>query len=535
MAKEQLPESQLYYGDNLEVMRQNIATESIDLIYLDPPFNSDRIYNVSFANAGDASAQIHAFDDTWTWTNETSQTYEYLVSQGGLPSLPGEALAAVRALTRESPMTAYMVNMAPRLVEMHRVLKSTGSLYLHCDPSASHYLKVMLDAVFGPRCFRSEIIWRRTGAHGKVRRFSPTHDVILFYSKSDGDIYKWRGVRHPYMRGHVEQYFVHDDNGWRTNYYGNVLTGSGTRNGESGEPWQGVDPTAKGRHWAIPGQIVEDAGEDFSEMSQHEKLDRLLELGYIRITPGQAWPIYEHYLKPGDGVPAPDIWAFQPYTEGTVFGTEQGIDADVRWLSPRDRERLGYPTQKPVGLLERIITASTDPGDIVLDPFCGCGTTLDAAIRNQRRWIGVDITYIAVDLIRNRLRLAHGVTVDSSYEIRGVPADLAAAHDLFERDPFEFERWAVSLVRGTPNQKQIGDKGRDGIIRYYRGRKEKPGQIVVSVKGGKQLTPSMVRDLGGTVANDPKLDGGILITMWPATTGMKQAALTSGDLLRCRW
>ncbi len=521
-------ENKLFYGDNLEVLKQHVATASVDLIYLDPPFNSNRIYNVGFASAGDAAAQIQAFDDTWTWSNDTSEHYDFLVNHGGLPTLAAEALAAVRGLLRESPMTAYMVAMTPRLLEMHRVLKGTGSLYLHCDPTASHYLKIMLDAIFGPRCFRNEIIWRRTGAHGKVRRFGPTHDVILFYTKTDGDGYKWNGARQPYMKGHVEQYFVQDEHGWRTNYYGNVLTGSGTRGGESGKPWRGFDPTAKGRHWAIPGQIVEDCGEDLSGLTQHEKLDRLNELGYITIEEGAAWPLYQHYVKPGDGVNAPDIWAYQPYTEGTVFGTSEGIDADVRWLSPRDRERLGYPTQKPVGLLERIIKASSDPGDVVLDPFCGCGTTLDAAVRQERKWLGIDITYIAVDLIRNRLRLTHGESIDQTYEVLGVPADVAAAHDLFARDTFEFERWAVSLVKGTPNQKKGGDKGRDGIVRWYRGKREKPGQIVVSVKGGRQLNPSMVRDLEGTVAHDDKLDGGILLTLWQPTTGMRQAANTSG-------
>jgi len=201
----------------------------------------------------------------------------------------------------------------------------------------------------------------------------------------------------------------------------------------------------------------------------------------------------------------------------------------VRWLGTRDRERLGYPTQKPVGVLERIITASTDPGDLVLDPFCGCGTTLDASVRTGRRWIGIDITYIAVDLIRNRLRLTHGKSVDDTYDVLGVPADLAAAHALFDRNPFDFERWAVSLVRGTPNQKQVGDKGRDGLVRFYNGPKKKPGQVVVSVKGGKQLNPAMVRDLGGTVAHDDKVDGGILLTLWDPTSGMKQEAQTSGN------
>lgn len=536
-----MDKNRLYYGDNLKVLKaegqHRIDSESVDLIYLDPPFNSEQIYNVVFATApGDPSAQIHAFDDTWKWTTETSRTYNFLVNEGGLPTAPAEALRAVHTLVRESPMTAYMTNMAPRLVELHRVLKSTGSLYLHCDPSASHYLKIMLDAIFGPRCFRSEIIWRRTGAHGKARRWTPVHDVILFYTKTDGDGYTWNRPTLPYMKGHVEEYFEQDGDEWRTSYYGNVMTGSGLRGGESGKPWKGIDPSAKGRHWAIPGKLVEDAGEDFTGMSQHEKLDRLYELGFITIEPGEAWPIYSHTIKPSDGVTAPDIWAYQPYTEGTVFDltapnftSPRGIDADVRWLSPRDRERMGYPTQKPVGLLERIIKASSNPGDVVLDPFCGCGTTLDAAIRTGRRWIGIDITYIAVDLIRNRLETTHGSAINDTYDVLGVPEDLAAAHALFERDPLEFERWAVSLVRGTPNTKQVGDRGIDGNIRYYRGKKEKPGRIAVSVKGGRQLNPQMVRDLGGVVAQDDSIDGGVLITLWKPTRGMLQAADTAGN------
>jgi adenine specific DNA methylase Mod len=204
-----MAKNQLYYGDNLKVLKANTATGSVDLIYLDPPFNSEAIYNVTFASAGDASAQIHAFDDTWRWTTDTSREFDFLVASG-LPERAAEALRAIRALVKETPLTAYMTNMAPRLVELHRVLKSTGSLYLHCDPSASHYLKIMMDAIFGPRCFRSEIIWRRTGAHGKARRFTPVHDVILFYTKTEDDGYTWNRPTLPYMKGHVEAYFVQD-------------------------------------------------------------------------------------------------------------------------------------------------------------------------------------------------------------------------------------------------------------------------------------------------------------------------------------
>ncbi len=242
---------------------------------MDPPFNSNRSYNVLFGHkhGEDARAQIVAFDDTWTWAPETEQLYLEMLS-GGAPGRVADALQAMHGLVGEGELMAYLVMMAARLVELHRVLKPTGSIYLHCDPTASHYLKILMDAIFGPARFRNEIIWRRTGAHGKTRRFGPIHDTILYYTKSDS--YTWNPVSRPYMLGHVEGYFVQDAEGWRTNYYGNVMTGSGRRGGESGQPWRGFDPTAKNRHWAIPGALVEDAGQDFTGFSQHEKLDRLL-------------------------------------------------------------------------------------------------------------------------------------------------------------------------------------------------------------------------------------------------------------------
>jgi site-specific DNA-methyltransferase (adenine-specific) len=208
------------------------------------------------------------------------------------------------------------------------------------------------------------IIWRRTGSHNKLTRYGPIHDVIFFYTKSRE--YTWNSPKRPYMKGHVEENFIKDAKGYRTNYYGNVLTGSGTRNGESGAIWKGFDPTAKGRHWAIPGALIEDLDEDFSGLTQHQKLDRLYELGHITITEGDAWPMYQRYIKSTDGQALSDIWAFQPYTVGTVFNSPLGIDEDVRWLTTRDQERLGFPTQKPSALLQRIIAASTNEGDLVL-------------------------------------------------------------------------------------------------------------------------------------------------------------------------
>ena len=527
------PTGRLFYGDNLDIMRKYRSSyftdESVNLIYLDPPFNSNRSYNVLFRSKSgeDSQAQIEAFDDTWAWSVEVEAQYQELIEDPDTPTRVAEAMQAFRDILGTNDVLAYLVMMTPRLLELHRILRSDGSLYLHCDPTASHYLKLILDTIFGPRCFRNEIIWRRTGAHGKVKRFAPTHDVILFYTKSDSDNYKWRGATKPYMRGHVEEYFVRDERGWRTNYYGNVLTGSGTRNGESGKPWRGFDPTAKGRHWAIPGAVVADCGEDLSGLSQHEKLDRLYELGYIKIQPGAAWPIYEHYIQPGDGTPAPDIWAYQPYTEGTVFGTDRGIDADVRWLNPKDRERLGYPTQKPLGLLERIIAASTDPGDVVFDPFCGCGTTVDAAEKLGRRWIGIDITYLSIDLIRDRLKTTHGDSVLDRIEIHGVPRDLQGASALFQQSAFEFERWAVSMVGGRPNQKQVADRGIDGVIKFLSGRRKVNGRILVSVKGGQTPNPAWVRDLLGTVETE-KAEMGVLIIAAKPTRGVLSAAETAG-------
>ena len=518
----------LYYGDNLDVLGQHVPSESVDLIYLDPPFNSNRSYNVLFRSptGTEAQAQIEAFDDSWHWTQQTQGVYDKLVG-GGAPIKVAEAIEAMRKLLGPNDMTAYLVMMTPRLVELHRVLKTTGSLYLHCDPTASHYLKLILDAVFGPEHFKNEIIWRRTGSHGKVKRFGPIHDSIFFYTKTE--TFTWNAPTKRFMRGHVAEYFVEDESGWRTNYYGNVLTGSGTRGGESGQVWKGFDPTSKGRHWAIPGALVDEVPEDMSSLTQHQKLDRLFDLGYIRIEPGQAWPMYQHYITPEDGTPAPDIWAYQPYTEGTVFDTNDGIDADVRWLSTRDAERLGYPTQKPIALLERIISASSNEGDVVLDPFCGCGTAVDAAQKLRRQWIGIDITYLAVDLIRKRLLHSYGPSMENQYLVSGIPTDVEGAEALFNENPFDFERWAVSLVNGEPNQKQVGDKGIDGRIRF-QAAKSAHGMVIVSVKGGKQINPSMVRDLVGTVQRQ-NAEMGLLLTLTKPTRGMIDEANHSGNYL----
>ncbi len=515
----------LYYGDNLDVLQSgDVPAGSIDLIYLDPPFNSNRVYNVLFDGATGAEAQVQAFDDTWTWSNETDQIYDDL--QATLAPPIADALAAVRSLLQESNLMAYLVHMAPRLVELHKALKLSGSLYVHCDPTASHYLKVILDRIFGAQQFRNEIIWRRTGAHTPSASFGPIHDVLLFYTKSPD--YFFRVLRRPYTRKHVEsRYRQQPDGRWKFTSGGNVLTGAGAGGGESSQPWRGFDPAAKDRHWAMPGFVTAQMPPEFADLGALDKLESAYQAGLVEIIPGRTWPEPLRYLEPGDGSPVGDIWCYQPGTEQTLAGTDECIDQDVAYLGPTSPERLGYPTQKPVGLLERIITASCPPDGIVLDPFCGCGTTLDAAINLGRKWIGIDITYLSIDLIRNRLRRTHGDEIDSTYGVRGVPADLASAHALFARSPFDFERWAVSLVRGTPNAKQVGDRGSDGIIRFSTGAKTS-ARAIVSVKGGKQLAPTMVRDLEGVVAKTDEAEMGVLVTLHPATKGMRDAAATGG-------
>jgi site-specific DNA-methyltransferase (adenine-specific) len=507
----------LYYGDNLKVLRESIKDSSVDLIYLDPPFNSNASYNVLFKGpqGNDSTAQIEAFDDTWQWGEEAETAFaEVLRSPNGAAA---EMLRAMRAFLGENAMMAYLAMMAVRMLELHRVLKPTGSLYLHCDPTASHYLKILLDAVFGARNFRNEIIWRRTGAHNSAKRFGPIHDVILFYSKSDQ--YRHRSVFTPYLRGHVDMFFKKRDK--RGHYWTNSLHGAGTRNGDSGRVWRGYDPTAAGRHWAIPKDLVLSFGID-PELPQHEKLDALYELGLIDL-PETGLPTYRQYLESSPGQLLQDIWAFQPHTKGCLYGTEQGIDEDVRWIPPRDKtERLGYPTQKPVALLERILNASSNPGDVVLDPFCGCGTTVHAAQKLGREWIGIDVTHLAIGLIEKRLRDAFA---DVAFTTHGVPTDLGGAQALAEADKHEFEKWALSLIDATPGNQ--GKKGADGGFdgnRYFG----KSNRAIVSVKGGRNVGVSMIRDLDSVVAR-LKADVGILLTLVPPTKPMQAEAAAAGQ------
>ncbi len=411
----------LYCGDNLEILRRQGEAETVDLVYLDPPFNSGQNYHLLFkARNGTRSAEpIPAFEDTWGWDAIAAAAFQETVEAGGRVR---DVLIAFRQFLGDSDLLAYLSMMAPRLVELRRVLKTTGSLYLHCDPTASHYLKMLMDAVFGPENFRNEIVWRRTGAHGPRRSFGPIHDTLLFYSKTSE--YFFQVVKRPYMKGHVDSRYALDAATGRYKFTsgGNVLTGANATQGESGQPWRGFDPSAKNRHWAIPGFLAEQMPPEFARLGVLAKLEALYAVGLIEIRLGAAWPTPVRYLREEDGHPYGDIWAYQPYTDGVVHGTNDGIDADVAWLGPTDPERLGYQTQKPLGLLARIIGSSCPPHGLVLDPFCGSGTTIVAAQRASRRWIGIDQNRTAIELLQERLRTDFELEPNRDYAVVGEPS-----------------------------------------------------------------------------------------------------------------
>jgi DNA modification methylase len=349
--------NRLYYGDNLDVLHRYVRDESVDLVYLDPPFNSARDYNILFAHRDGAKspAQIRAFEDTWQWDMTAAETFHTVVTAGGQIA---EVLQAFRVFLGESDMLAYLTMMAPRLAELHRVLRNTGSLYLHCDPTASHYLKVLLDAVFGPTHCRTEIVWKRSSAHSDTKQgrkqHGHIHDVLLFYTKSDE--WTWNPLYTPYDPEYIREFYRYVDEETGRRYRLDNLTAA-KPGGDTSYEWKGRKPY-KGRYWAY----------------SKEKMEKFEKEGRLYYPKGKGTPSYKRYLDEMPGVALQDIWT------------------DIRPLSGQTAERLGYPTQKPEALLERIIASSTDPGDVVLDPFCGCGTTVAAAQKLDRRWVGIDIT-----------------------------------------------------------------------------------------------------------------------------------------------
>lgn len=481
----------LFYGDNLEILRNHIEDETVDLVYLDPPFNSNANYNVLFKSPDgkNSQSQIEAFDDTWHWTDSAEAAFDDVMRSGH--SDAAEMLRAMRAVLKENDMMAYLAMMAVRLIELHRVLKPTGSLYLHCDPTASHYLKILLDAVFGVANYRNEIVWKRTSSHNDasqgLSRFGKLHDTILFYSRS----------RQPSWNLQFSEY----SQGYTSKHYGNVEAETGRRfktsdltaakpGGDVSYEWKGVKPSA-GRYWAY-------------SRANMEKFDAEGRLVYAR---GSGMPRLKHYLDEMPGIPLGDTWD------------------DIPPINSQAAERLGYPTQKPVALLERILKASSNENDLVLDPFCGCGTTIHAAEKLNRRWIGIDITHLAIGLIRDRLRDAFP---QAQFEVLGVPRDLAAARELAGADKHEFQLWALAMINAQPYKG--GRKGADGGVDGYlwfqpEGRNHE--KAIVSVKGGENVDVKMIRDLIATVDRE-KAKVGVFITLARPTRPMTSEAAAAG-------
>ena len=514
----------LHYGDNLKVLRDSVKDESVDLIYLDPPFNSQRAYNVIFReeDSAEPEAQVKAFDDYWRWDAAAEATYQQLVNpRPHTHASPERLIVLIQALRKslgDGNMLAYLIMMGARLVELYRVLKPTGSLYLHCDPTASHYLKMLLDAVFGFDRFRSEIIWTRTSAHSGAKRFGPVHDVILFYSK--GEEYTWNEQFQPYDEEYVDTFFEQNDPDGKRWKRGD-LTGPGIRTGDSGKPWRGIDVTAKGRHWQPASYVYEKyrklTGEDLAQFPFLERLDQLDKIGLIHWPEKKkGMPRYKCYLEDMPGTPLQDIWM------------------DIRPLHNLSSERTHYPTQKPLALLNRIIEASSNAGDVVLDPFCGCGTAIEAAETLKRSWIGIDITYLAIPIIRRRLA---PIIPPAQFRITGDPVDLKSALALADSDPYQFQWWSLDRIGAFPVNSLVpmgregrkgGDKGIDGILRF----KERPEEteskrIIVSVKAGRSLNPGMVRDLRGTIEREGAPIG-VLLTMHEPSAQMRTEAANAG-------
>lgn len=429
-----MPDNTLYYGNNLDILERYVPNESVDLIYLDPPFNSKRAYNVMFPehNGAESEAQINAFGDTWYWGPSSQSAYEDVLRVGGDIA---QTMKAFRELLGDNNTMAYLAMMAPRLLELRRVLRGTGSIYLHCDPTASHYLKVLMDSIFGTSNFLNEVVWHYGLGNARGERyFHRKHDILLFYAAGPG--YRFNQLR---------------------------------------------------------GGITE---------AQRKKYCHEDERGHYMMSYGR-----KYYLK--GGKPLDDVW-------------------DIPTISPTSSERLGYPTQKPQALLERIIAASSREGDTVLDPFCGCGTAVVAAQHLERRWIGIDVTYLAIAAIKRRL--SDAFAGEAVFDIVGEPVCLADARKLAKDEPYQFQWWALDLVGARPvDQKKGPDKGIDGRLFFVDGaeggRGDETKQIILSVKGGG-LKADDVRALHSVV--ERVADMGVLITLSPPTRGMVADAASAG-------
>ena len=489
--------NRLYYGDNLEVLRKYIPDESVDLIYLDPPFNSKADYNILYKeqNGTQSASQIKAFSDFWHWDQEAQRTFEELVSNPSYPPSLKKLIISIHDFLGNNDMSAYLVMMAVRLVELRRVLKSTGSVYLHCDPTASHYLKIVMDAIYGPENFINEISWKRSAAHSDSKQgskhFGRIHDILLFYAKTSD--YQWNQQYSPHDSEYVNTFYKHIEEGTGRRYQLDNLTGpGGAAKGNPKYELMGVT-----RYWRY----------------SKEKMDELVKEGRIIQTHPGAVPRYKRYLDEMPGVSIQDWWN------------------DIPTISSQSGERLGFPTQKPLPLLERIILGSSNEGEVVLDPFCGCGTALDAAEKLHREWIGIDITHLAINVIKKRLKERYP---DVKFEVIGEPKDLEGAKELAKQDRYQFQWWACSLIDAAPyeNKKKGADTGIDCVLYNPVKGSNKTYYGIVQVKSGN-VNSGQIRDFKGTMERE-RADYGIFLTLEDPTEPMNKEAVVAGHI-RTEW
>ena len=483
----------LWYGDCLTIMRDHMKLGSVDLIYLDPPFNSQREYNAIYKDETGRPLpdQIEAFCDLWELDEERERalrTMPVLMREAGIADEAVEFWRLwMNALRKTQPrLLAYLSYMVERLLVMKGILKPTGSIYLHCDPTASHYIKVMMDAVFGHDNFRGEIVWKRTSAHSSANRPGPVHDVLLFYSARGS--YVWNTIHQAYDQSYIDAFYTHMDSDGRR-WRRSDLTGAGVRSGETGNPWRGIDITGKGRHWSrSPADL--------------DKLDAEGRVHWPKRAGGM--PMLKRYLDDQPGVLMQDIWT------------------DIRPIHNLAPERMGYATQKPVALLERIIKASSNEGDVVMDPFCGCATTLEAAHKLGREWIGIDIAIHAIKRVaRVRLQERIGLIEGVDFKIDGVPRNIEGARDLWKRDKYHFQKWAVEETDGFVTTKRTADGGVDGRLYFGLPDDRDLQSMAIEVKGGKNVGINVVRELRGVLDNDQALMAG-LIVMEPLGTAKER-------------
>ena len=489
----------LFYGDNLPILRDHLADESVDLIYLDPPFNSNRSYNVLFKNekGEESKAQAIAFEDTWHWYNAAQPFAELKRSA---PANVEQMISALHSFIGENPMMAYLVMMTARLIELHRVLKPTGSLYLHCDPTASHYLKIILDTVFGAQNYVNEIIWKRAdtvkGNFGQgSKMFGTNTDTILFYRKSDANTFN--PTFSPYTKEYLAEFYKYVEPNTGRRY--RLISMIGPGGAAKGNPQYEVMGVT--RYWRY----------------SRKKMQELIDAGLVIQTKPSTVPVRKQYLDAGKGVAVQSLWD------------------DISALGPQEKERLGYATQKPVALLKRIIVASSNAGDVVLDPFCGCGTAIAAAHELGRKWIGIDITYLSIDIMKRRLLKNFKLNAGADYDVIGEPEDLDSARQLFHDNPYEFQWWTLLRVgakaygaqAGSRKGKKGADKGIDGVITF-----EEPGgksqRALVQVKGG-HVERSHIATLRGDMEREQAAVG-IFLTLEPPTTPMKNEAAAAGQI-----